>query len=199
VLTGSALSDLAIERSACVVPPVTVVLATAVLSDGSRSVVAAEIVAEFWRFPFVAGAVTLMTIVRVPATGTFPRVHVTTPAAWLQFQPDPVPLVFTKVTPAGRVSVTVIVWAVLGPALDATSVYASAAPAFTGSGLSVFVIETSATAAIAVVSVSELFAPTDRRSWRRRSPCSRATCRTRERHGDGDRGRGAEGEAAACR
>jgi hypothetical protein len=62
----------------------------------------------------------------------------------------------TNVVPAGSVSLSETVAALLGPAFDAVMVYVMFVPASTGSGVSTFVIERSADAEMVSVSVAEL-------------------------------------------
>src|SRR5260370_747525 len=110
---------LVIDRSAWADPIVVVADAVllAVFGSGSLPFTVAVLV----MVPAVAGAVALMVIVTVAPTARLPTVQVTVPDACVQ-----VPWVDdadTKVTPAGRVSVTPTPVAGLGPLSVATTVY----------------------------------------------------------------------------
>src|SRR5450631_4438027 len=85
---------------------VTVVLAVEVLLAGTGSAVAEETTAVSVRVPACGGAVTVTVMVgAVVPVARVGRVQVTeTLPAFVQVQP--VPVADTKVTPAGRVSVT---------------------------------------------------------------------------------------------
>ena len=76
---------------------------------------APDTLAVLMMIPPEAGAVTVMVIDDAVPTARLTRVQVTTPLARLQVHP--VPLALRKLTPAGRVSVTVIPVAVVGPLL----------------------------------------------------------------------------------
>lgn len=90
-------------------------VALAVSFAGLLSVLIALTDALFVMLPPTLGAVTVMVMDGAGPMARLARVQVTTPAAWLHVQP--VPVAETKVTPAGSVSVTVRLLAVLGPAL----------------------------------------------------------------------------------
>lgn len=76
----------------------------------------AETEAVLLMVPPAPGAVTVIVIAGAAPTARLARVHVTVPVSSPQAQPEPV--ADTCVIPAGRVSVTVSDWAVLGPAFD---------------------------------------------------------------------------------
>src|SRR5438132_920647 len=128
---------LVIARSAnrwTVVIAVAVLLAALVSSAGLLAVTVAEFVstvplavfggtrvAVLVIVPVVVGlTVTTIVIVVVAAAARLARVQVTVPLDWLHVQPAPAAL--TKVTPAGRVSVTVTLVAPVGPPLVTVSV-----------------------------------------------------------------------------
>ena len=110
--TGSRESLLTIDKSAT---GVTVVFSVSVLLAGFGSETGELTLAVSIIVPLVVGAVTVMVIAGAAPKAKLARVQVTTPAAWLQLQPEPEALM--NVTPAGKVSVTVTEVAVLGPAL----------------------------------------------------------------------------------
>src|SRR5712692_9881604 len=153
-VTGSGASLLVIDRSA---EAVTVVGAVSQLFSGLGSAVGELTQALLLMLPPSLGAVTTMVIGGAgPGGRSVLRVQVTTPALCAQTQV--LPLALTKVTPAGSVSVTVIVAAAVeGPPLVTCSVYVSAPPAVTGSGASLLVIDRSAEAVTVVGAVSQLF------------------------------------------
>src|SRR2546423_1651701 len=99
----------------------TVVVAVAVLLPVLGSGVTDVTVAVLVIVPVVVGlTVTTIVIVVVAAAARLARVQVTVPLDWLHVQPAPAAL--TKVTPAGRVSVTVTLVAPVGPPLVTVSV-----------------------------------------------------------------------------
>src|SRR5712692_10588546 len=153
-VTGSGASLLVIDRSA---EAVTVVGAVSQLFSGLGSAVGELTQALLLMLPPSLGAVTTMVIGGAgPGGRSVLRVQVTTPALCAQTQV--LPLALTKLTPAGSVSVTVIVAAAVeGPPLVTCSVYVSAPPAVTGSGASLLVIDRSAEAVTVVGSVAQLF------------------------------------------
>ncbi len=71
---------------------------------------------------------------------------------------QPLPLADTKVVPAGRVSVTLVATAGLGPALLTEMTYPMVAPAITGSAISVLVTVRSAPSSMVVVWLAVLLA-----------------------------------------
>src|SRR5882762_9735860 len=85
----------------------------AVFGSASLPATVAVLVIE----PVVAGVVTLMVIVALAPAARLPTVQVTVPAEFVQ--PE---LADTKVTPAGRVSVTITPVAADGPLFLATMV-----------------------------------------------------------------------------
>src|SRR5262245_49147987 len=99
--------------------PFTRVCARAVLFPVFGSPVVALTEAWLEIDPPTEGAVTVTTMFTAAPTARLARVQVTV-AVPLQLQP--VPLALTSVTPAGSVSVTLTVAAVLGPALLTPSV-----------------------------------------------------------------------------
>lgn len=108
--TGSGESASVIDRSAL---SVTVVITLALLLVDTGSLAADETDALFVIVPPVAGGDTSKVIVEdVPASSDV-RVHVTVPELCVQVQPVPVALLY--VAPAGSVSVTLTVPALLGP------------------------------------------------------------------------------------
>src|SRR4029450_2638479 len=112
---GARASVLTVDGSGSVFPPVTVVVSASLLSAGSGSTVAAEMVAVLVMIPLDAGDLTMITIERIPSAGMLLRVQVTTPDAWLQVQF--VPAALTKVAPVGSVSGTGMGGALRGAAL----------------------------------------------------------------------------------
>ena len=84
------------------------------------SEVAELTVAVFVSVPPAAGAVTLIVIVDEAPLARDAIVQVTVPDDWLQLQPVPVAL--TNATPAGSVSLTATLDAVLGPAFATVTV-----------------------------------------------------------------------------
>src|SRR2546421_4549809 len=99
---------------------------------------------------------TTMVMVTVPAASRGPRLAVTVPPDWLTV--PCVDVADTKLTPAGKGSVTTVFSAAFGPELSTVSVYVSWVPAKTGSGLSVLVIDTSAWLMTVVLAVPVLLA-----------------------------------------
>src|SRR5947207_2867959 len=95
----------------------TEVVADAVLLAGFGSASLPLTVAELVMLPAVAGEVTVMVIVALAPEARLPTEQVTVPAEFAH----PV-LAETKVTPTGRVSVTVTPVAGLGPLLVAVTV-----------------------------------------------------------------------------
>src|SRR5205809_5364319 len=95
-----------------------VVVADAVLFAGFGSASLPLTVAVLVMVPAVAGAVALVVNVALAPAARLPTEQVTVPAEFVH----PV-LAETKVTPAGRVSVTVTPVAGLGPLFLATTVY----------------------------------------------------------------------------
>src|SRR5216684_1797309 len=106
---------LVIDRSAeATIVVVADAVLLAVFGSGSLPLTVAVLV----MVPAVAGAVALMVIVALAPEARLPTVQVTVPDAWVQ-----VPwleVAEPKVTPLGRVSVTVTPVAGLGPLLVAT-------------------------------------------------------------------------------
>lgn len=94
---------------------VTVVPAVELLLDEFGSPTLEETVAVLLIVPPADGAVTVMVIFGAAPTARLDRVQVITPEPFTQFHP--VPLALTKPTPAGRVSRTDTLEAVLGPLL----------------------------------------------------------------------------------
>src|SRR5438034_494719 len=99
------------------VTTVTSVAADAVLLAGLGSVSLPEMVAVLVIMPAVAGAVALIVIVAVAPLARLPMVQVTVFEALAQVPTEEE--AETKVTPAGRVSLTVTPVASLGPLLVA--------------------------------------------------------------------------------
>src|SRR5260370_276690 len=92
---------------------VAVAVLLAVFGSGSLPLTVAVLV----MVPAVAGAVALMVNVALAPTARLPTEQVTVPEAFVH--PE---LADTKVTPAGRVSVTTTLVAALGPLFVATTV-----------------------------------------------------------------------------
>src|SRR6185295_12082205 len=142
--TGSGVSVLVTARSAIAL---TVVVAVPVLLPGVGSVVTAAPTALLVIVvPFGVPEFTLTTIenVAVSPAATVALENTTLPvpptAGALMLQPLPVVTAAdTNVVLAGTASVTVTVWASLGPLLTKLIVYVRFAPALTGSGESLLV------------------------------------------------------------
>jgi hypothetical protein len=148
VFTGSGESVFVIERSATP----TVDVAVAELFPGVLSF-AEETVAVFEIVPgdagWTAGAVTVIVTFEVVLAASVARVHVTVPELLLHVHPAPE--AETKLVPDGSGSDTLTEFATIVDELLVTpSVYVSVPPVATGSGLAVFVIETSATPTVVV-------------------------------------------------
>src|SRR5450631_2252401 len=138
---------------------VTVVLAVEVLLAGVGSAVVELTLAVLDNVVAWAGAVTVTVIVgAVAPVASVGRVQVTETLPVL-VQVQPVPVAETKVTPAGRVSVTDRLAASEGPLLLTTSEYAMALPATTFTG-PVLTMARSADAVTVVVAVEVLLAGT---------------------------------------
>ena len=105
-----------------------------------------DTVAEFVIDPGVLGAVTTIVMFGAAPGARLPpvRLQVTVPDTLLQVQFERA-VALTKVVPAGIVSTTLTADASSGPAFDTPMVYVNVPLMNTGSGLSVFVIERSAT------------------------------------------------------
>jgi hypothetical protein len=119
------------------------------------SVVSDVMLAEFVIVPAAWGLI-LIEMLRIPPLGIFPIEQVTVPDACEQLPAEGV--AETKTDPGGRVSVTLTLVAVEGPAFWRPTEYVSSAPAGTGSGESVVVIERSA-AGFTVVAALALLLP----------------------------------------
>ena len=144
-----------IARSADAVTPVVV---DVVLLAGTGSAVVDEIDAVFVRVVACAGAVTTTVIVgAVVPVASVGRVQVTETLPVL-VQVQPVPVAETKVTPAGRVSVTETEAASDGPLFAPTREYVTVPPAVTVPG-PVLVRERSAEAVTVVLATEVLLAP----------------------------------------
>ena len=147
---------LVIARSAEAVTPV---LVDEVLLAGTGSAVVDDTDAVFVRLPACAGAVTTTVIAgAVAPVARVGRVHPTDTLPVL-VQVQPAPAADTKVTPAGRVSVTETAAASDGPLSTTDNEYVTLAPATTVAG-PVLVIARSAEAVTPVVIEDVLFAGT---------------------------------------
>jgi len=134
-ITGSGLSLLVIETSACAF---TWVVEVAVLSLGSGSAVVEATLTLFVSVPVAPGdTVPVIVIVTLAFGASVPSAHTLFPLVGAG-------LAELNVNPLGYVSVTTKPWASDGPWFVTTKVYVKLCPAITGSGLSAFVIDTSA-------------------------------------------------------
>jgi hypothetical protein len=130
--TGSGESALRIDRSA---DALTVVLSLSLLLPGTGSFTLEDTLAVLVIVPPSLGAVAVMVISGAGPTAKLARVQV------IPRQLHPVPLAVAPVTPAGSVSVTLTLVAVLGPLFVTVRVYVRFWPTTTGSGASVLVMD----------------------------------------------------------